>query len=370
MSKTQVSILCAAAASALVRPTEAACTCPDGSQANFLVFPPCASGQPTGDTCQTPGQGADNQPAMPGMSGSGTATESCTTLPCKCSLLGDVAKTIVASTDFTNTLTGGAIPVDENVYGPFEAGFTEQQKDILLGLGCTESNVASAYLIGGLDTAKAEAIVATKCNVVLPRLSTDGSTYISLLDQCGGHTQEYHFHERLACLYDVNNAAGTHSPAVAKTVINDQLLYGKWEAANTEPTLDACGGHWGRTPESPNVDVYHYHIQTKAPFTIGCFGPNADNSTVTIDQCRDLYDECAHDKVTNASGEGNYTPYCPCYVDGSNYVPETYTKGGSTTPTTPTTTTGNSTTGSTSSSASGAAFAATAVVAFLSSILM
>ncbi len=35
---------------------------------------------------------------------------------------------------------------------------------------------------------------------------------MSLLDECGGHTREYHFHERLSCLYD--GATGGHSPKV------------------------------------------------------------------------------------------------------------------------------------------------------------
>ena len=36
--------------------------------------------------------------------------------------------------------------------------------------------------------------------------------------------------------------------------------------------LDACGGHFGTTPDSPSTSVYHYHIQRDAPFTLGCHG--------------------------------------------------------------------------------------------------
>jgi hypothetical protein len=39
------------------------------------------------------------------------------------------------------------------------------------------------------------------------------------------------------------------------------------------PKLDACGGHFGTTPDSEGAKKYHYHVQTAAPFTIGCFGP-------------------------------------------------------------------------------------------------
>ena len=66
--------------------------------------------------------------------------------------------------------------------GPFEAGFGEQQADILANLfGC---GTGEGYVDAGIDTLTAEAIVAASCNVVLPRF--DGADYISLLDECGG----------------------------------------------------------------------------------------------------------------------------------------------------------------------------------------
>jgi hypothetical protein len=75
------------------------------------------------------------------------------------------------------------------------------------------------------------------------------------------------------------------------------------------------------------VEVYHYHVQEKAPFTIGCFGPMAnddgDQTLVTLAACRAAYpDDCGDgDAVDLTSTEGtvSYDPWCPCYDgDGSN----------------------------------------------------
>ena len=102
------------------------------------------------------------------------------------------------------------------------------------------------------------------------------------------------------------------------------MIYGKWENFATEelPLLDACGGHWGYTPDSPDVKVYHYHVQPKAPFTLGCFGPNADGSLVTVDQCRSQYSQCGDGDeidVTTSLGTARYDLWCPCYdANGSN----------------------------------------------------
>jgi hypothetical protein len=154
------------------------------------------------------------------------------------------------------------------------------------------------YVDGGIDTLTAEAMVAYTCGITLPR--NNSGTYVGMLDSCGGHTEEYHFHERkkplplalyrsfflprylslslstpasfnplalsnfgppgLNCLY---HEAGNHSTQVGESLDGDQYLYGKWEdyAQRTMPTLDACGGHYGFTPDSPATSVYHYHVQ-------------------------------------------------------------------------------------------------------------
>ena len=154
-------------------------------------------------------------------------------------------------------------------------------------------------------------------------LLTPTGTYISLIDECGGHTRDYHFHERLSCLY---KEEGAHSTKVGEG-LDKKGIYGKWEdyATKTLPLLDACGGHFGVTPDSDGKKIYHYHVQVNAPFTIGCFGPAkndaGEETLVTLEQCRSLYGGCtstAVDLVTT-TGTISYKYWCPCYdADGSS----------------------------------------------------
>ena len=164
-------------------------------------------------------------------------------------------------------------------------------------------------------------MIAAACSVTLPR--TVDNTYISLIDECGGHTRDYHFHERLSCLY---TEEGKHSTKVGEG-LDKKGLYGKWEdfSTSTLPKLDSCGGHFGVTPESNGKKVYHYHVQVKVPFTIGCFGPdkNADGAEmlVSLAKCRSLYPGCttATNTLTLPTGTVDYKYWCPCYdADGSS----------------------------------------------------
>jgi hypothetical protein len=263
---------------------------------------------------------AGAQVGGPGAAGGGSSS-ACTEPPCAASLLGDVAFTTVAGTD---ERTGKQFPVGENIFGPFEAGFTEQQNFILEGLGCANGN--DGHVAGGIDTAMAEQMVAWQCSITLPRCSSGvelpcpaGDDYISLLDECGGHTNEYHFHERLTCLYDDDSEG--HSPQIG-IAEDGNPVYGQWEATGMLPELDACGGHFGVTPDSNGVEVYHYHVQDAAPFTIGCFGPASDGGLVSVEECRGLYDSCGDGDIvelTTAAGTVRYDLWCPCFdSSGSN----------------------------------------------------
>ena len=204
--------------------------------------------------------------------------------------------------------------------GPFEAGFSGggAQKNIVAGLGC--SDPSKVELPGGVDTMVAEAIMGAACGIELPR--TEDGKFISLLDECGGHTKEYHNHEKLICLYDAT--ADGHSAKVGEAADDKKTpIYGKYEATGVLPLLDACGGHFGVTPDSDGASVYHYHVQDKAPFIVGCFGPNDDGSLVTVAQCRTFYTGCGDgDEVTFALKDGKsvtYDLWCPCFdADGSN----------------------------------------------------
>jgi len=275
---------------------------------------------PTGATECPSKSTAGGMAAETGTAPTNTGRTSCSEFPCAASLLGDVALTTVAGTG----LDGATFAVGENIYGPYEAGFTSTQKNILIGMGCTDENVANAYLEGGIDTHVAEQMVAKGCGITLPR--TDGDTYVSLIDECGGHTRDYHFHERLSCLYEEK---GTHSAKIGEA-LDGKPLYGKWEdyATKTLPLLDSCGGHFGVTPDSNGKVVYHYHVQVRAPFTIGCFGPSTDEATgneklVTLAECRNLYNGCSSsstiNKLDTTFGIIDYKYWCPCYdATGSN----------------------------------------------------
>ena len=95
----------------------------------------------------------------------GGAQTSCTKPPCAASLLGDVGLTTATGTD---ARTGKAFAVGENIFGPFEAGFSTQQDGILAGLGCNPGS--KGHVPGGVDTWTAEQMVAHQCGVTLPRV--------------------------------------------------------------------------------------------------------------------------------------------------------------------------------------------------------
>jgi hypothetical protein len=88
-------------------------------------------------------------------------------------------------------------------------------------------------------------MVAHQCGITLPRTESDGA-YVSLLDACGGHTAEYHFHERMTCLY---SESGGHSPKIGEAT-DGTPIYGRWEnfeAGELSPGrsshFDACTFH-------------------------------------------------------------------------------------------------------------------------------
>jgi hypothetical protein len=82
-----------------------------------------------------------------------------------------------------------------------------------------------------------------------------------------------------------------HSGKIGVTTTGRDI-FGLYERDSVHPDLDACGGHYGITPGS-EVWSYHFHFSDRPPFTVGCYGPNADGSIVTQAQCRKLYAGCA-----------------------------------------------------------------------------
>eukprot|EP00913_Durusdinium_trenchii_P019915 g18720.t1 len=85
------------------------------------------------------------------------------------------------------------------------AGFSSQQDNIIQTWGCSTPSVVYDSE-GGTDISIAEKKVAYACNIEFPRL--EGGTYYGVVGPCGGHTNDYHFHRSLSCLY---SQAGGHS---------------------------------------------------------------------------------------------------------------------------------------------------------------
>ena len=105
--------------------------------------------------------------------------------------------------------------------------------------------------------------------------------------------------------------------------LDGKSIYGKYEDTNVLPLLDACSAHFGATPDSTSEQIYHYHVQEAPPFVVGCFGPNDDDSLVTVAQCREFYTGCGdgdEQTFTTAEGTFQYDMWCPCYdKNGRNF---------------------------------------------------
>jgi hypothetical protein len=196
----------------------------------------------------------------------------------------------------------------QNVYGPFEAGFTSEQP----GMSC----LGNSEIEGGGDTNLAEKLAIRIC----------GSAFqTSILDYCGGHAIPYHYHERLWCLTG-SDSITKHSTRIA-TAADGHGIYGNHTSIDSNgyvyPTdLDACGGRVGVTPDSGGSSVYYYMTRNLPPFTLGCYSDKA-SYPVTLTQCRVLYDSCGDDLTTlvTDSGSLSYDLDWPCFNSaGSNVI--------------------------------------------------
>ena len=140
-----------------------------------------------------------------------------------------------------------------------------------------------------------------------------------------GHANPYHHHYDLACDYD--KTASGHS-ALTGVALDGRGIYGLYEKTGAVPTdLDACGGHckspliWytvlinsidgpvpahtvGGVTYSAASNVYHYHTQSSAPFTLGCFGP-----VKSLAECKSLYPStCGSGFTTFTTTKGTVSP--------------------------------------------------------------
>eukprot|EP00756_Hemistasia_phaeocysticola_P010869 Hpha_TRINITY_DN15056_c0_g4::TRINITY_DN15056_c0_g4_i1::g.126089::m.126089 len=181
---------------------------------------------------------------------------------------------------------------------------------------CTNGQTGSCS--PGLDVPTCEAKLTHSCG-------TSNVRYELMLDTCGGHAMPYHYHNDLACDYD-HNLAG-HSPLIG-IALDGRGIYGLYESRPNAPAnLDACNGHTAATPafggssgtvnpitSGASASVYHYHVTTRAPYTLGCFGPVS-----SVAQCRGFYSDCGNNGgfetlMTAARPSGYcYDRDCPCY---------------------------------------------------------
>lgn len=89
-----------------------------------------------------------------------------------------------------------------------------------------------------------------------------GETILETFDYAGAHNgpSGYHYHIES---YDVpeNTVLSFDDEKLVGIMSDGFLLYGRREADGSYPSdLDASGGHFGTTPHSNGVEVYHYHI--------------------------------------------------------------------------------------------------------------
>ena len=210
-------------------------------------------------------------------------------------LVDDSGKTAQA-----NELRGRiALTIDGvNIYGPFDAGFSE-------GMVCD----SGGYCASGTDVPICEESMEYLCEQ-----SKSTVNYDMLLDTCNGHAIPYHYHADPSCMYSNENAS-THSPLIGVS-LDGFGIYGLYEGDDSVPTLDACGGHYGTVPTDEehgvkSTSVYHYHTMDYAPYTMGCYGPVASK-----EECMALYpDTCYEDPITveTADGDIDYVADCPCW---------------------------------------------------------
>ena len=181
-----------------------------------------------------------------------------------------------------------------NIYGPFEAGFTNANP----GMSCLGTNVVD----GGIDTSTAELLIQHLCS----------DATLKIVDTCGDHANPRHFHEYLTDCLTSRTSGGSSRLG---TAADGRGIYGKYGPGDTLPTLDACGATNAPTPDSNGASVVHYHAQAGRPFFLGCY-TNANAST-TLDECRALYAACGRAEdiitITTVHGSGLVNKWCPCF---------------------------------------------------------
>ena len=189
----------------------------------------------------------------------------------------------------------------EDVYGYSDTGFNYTSQDL-----CNSGN-------GGCP---ADSDVLTCQDFAEATCGTSNLVTGWFMSDCGGHASPWHYHVALNCAILANmtwlsqSKTSGHSTLAAVT-LDGRGLYGPYESAGTLPTnLDACNGHTGPVPAFSNASVgasfpaassvYHYHVTSYAPFTVGCFGPVA---SIAIAKSKLYATECTAGSSCSASDQ-------------------------------------------------------------------
>jgi len=215
-----------------------------------------------------------------------------------------------------------------NLYNPLEAGFSSGNGPTPTGCNTGKGLGAGYYCSPGADLETCIGELTYTCGNSV----TFASTGTLFGDNCGGHAQPYHYHLDTRCEYSPNTLAlaasvTTHSPLIG-VAITGQGIYGAWESAGTLPVLDSCNGHVGTVPATASSavsgetfgvvhtssSVYHYHLSSNFPYTLGCFG-SAAAAPVSLNACRALYPNTCNSYLPTYNAAGKlyfYDDYCAC----------------------------------------------------------
>ncbi len=96
-------------------------------------------------------------------------------------------------------------------------------------------------------------------------------------DRCGGHPEQrgqYHYHNYSPCMSDKAGPRGKHSDLVGYALDGFGIygLYGNGGKKLANADLDSCHGHTGKVKwNGKSREIYHYHMTSEYPYTIGCF---------------------------------------------------------------------------------------------------
>jgi len=91
---------------------------------------------------------------------------------------------------------------------------------------------------------------------------------VATFDRCAAHPAPggtYHYHGEPP-------AISSDDARLIGVLRDGYTIYGRRDVDGSLPTLDAHGGHVGTTPDSPEVAVYHYHLNEQVSATAGTAG--------------------------------------------------------------------------------------------------